>query len=64
MVQNAITFNGPDHGVSVMGKNMELVFDKQLKHLPLPVTEVCYSYLILSIFGLIVIFCRNQNLPS
>lgn len=62
MVQNAITFNGPDHGVSQMGKNMELVFDKQLKHLPLP--EVCCSYLVLSIFEFIMVFGRNQNLPS
>jgi len=33
VVHNAITFNGADH------KNMEPVFDKQLKHLP--PAEVC-----------------------
>ena len=51
MVQNAITFNGPDHGVSQMGKNMESIFDKQLKHLPSPVVEVCCSYLISPYLG-------------
>jgi hypothetical protein len=39
MVRNAITVNGADYSVSNMGKNMELVFDRQLKHLP--PTEVC-----------------------
>ncbi|KAJ7597274.1 hypothetical protein C8J56DRAFT_882775 [Mycena floridula] len=32
--QNCITFNGPDHVISLMGKRVEEVFDKQLKHLP------------------------------
>ncbi|KAG6891419.1 hypothetical protein C0992_007198 [Termitomyces sp. T32_za158] len=32
--QNCITFNGPDHGVSLMGKRVELVFDKQIKQMP------------------------------
>ncbi|KAG6837117.1 hypothetical protein H0H93_014423 [Arthromyces matolae] len=32
--QNCITFNGPDHVVSAMGKRTEEVFDKQIKHLP------------------------------
>ncbi|KAF8971566.1 Bromodomain-containing protein [Flammula alnicola] len=34
MVSNAVLFNGPDHIVAAMGKRMEDVFDKQLKHLP------------------------------
>ncbi|KAF8203282.1 bromodomain-containing protein [Pholiota molesta] len=34
MVSNAVLFNGPDHVVAGMGKRMEDVFDKQLKHLP------------------------------
>ncbi|KAG6902811.1 hypothetical protein C0995_011298 [Termitomyces sp. Mi166 len=32
--QNCITFNGPDHGVSLMGKRVEQVFDKQIKQMP------------------------------
>ena len=36
---NCITFNGPDHAVSAMGKRVEEVFDKQVKHLP-PASEV------------------------
>jgi bromodomain-containing factor 1 len=43
MVSNAVLFNGPDHVVAGMGKRMEDVFDKQLKHLP-PATEVCYLF--------------------
>jgi hypothetical protein len=31
---NCVTFNGPDHAVSAMGKRVEEVFDKQVKHLP------------------------------
>ncbi|KAF8895045.1 Bromodomain-containing protein [Gymnopilus junonius] len=34
MVQNAVTFNGPEHVVAAMGKRMEDVFDKSIKHLP------------------------------
>ncbi|KAF9480452.1 Bromodomain-containing protein [Pholiota conissans] len=34
MVSNAVLFNGPDHVVATMGKRMEDVFDKQMKHLP------------------------------
>ncbi|KAG6845664.1 hypothetical protein H0H87_005871 [Tephrocybe sp. NHM501043] len=32
--QNCITFNGPDHAVSIMGKRVEQVFDKQIKQIP------------------------------
>jgi bromodomain-containing factor 1 len=47
MVSNAVTFNGPDHVVAQMGKRMEETFDKQLKHLPPAVVEVCLSFLLL-----------------
>ena len=43
--QNTATFNGPDHVVTVMGKRVQDVFDKQLKNLPPP--EVC----LVDIFG-------------
>lgn len=33
---NCITFNGPDHAISVAGKHVEAVFDKQIKQLPPP----------------------------
>lgn len=33
---NCVTFNGPDHVVTAMGKRVEEVFDKQVKHLPPP----------------------------
>ncbi|KAH9950519.1 hypothetical protein B0H21DRAFT_881323 [Amylocystis lapponica] len=33
---NCLTFNGPDHPVSQMGKRVEAVFDKQVKQLPVP----------------------------
>ncbi|KAI0034904.1 Bromodomain-containing protein [Vararia minispora EC-137] len=36
MFTNSITFNGPDHPVTLMGKRVEEVFDKQIKHLPAP----------------------------
>ncbi|PPQ76174.1 hypothetical protein CVT26_009351 [Gymnopilus dilepis] len=39
MVQNAVTFNGPEHVVAAMGKRLEDVFDKSIKHLP-PAAEV------------------------
>jgi hypothetical protein len=29
-----LTFNGPDHVVTAMGKRVEAVFDKQIKQLP------------------------------
>lgn len=32
--QNCYTFNGPDHAISTMGKRVEEVFDKQIKHMP------------------------------
>ncbi|PFH50751.1 hypothetical protein AMATHDRAFT_47670 [Amanita thiersii Skay4041] len=31
---NCLTFNGPDHIISVMGKRVEEVFDKQIKQMP------------------------------
>jgi Bromodomain len=31
---NCVTFNGPDHLVTAMGKRVEEVFDKQIKHMP------------------------------
>lgn len=33
---NCLTFNGPDHIISIQGKNVETVFDKQIKQLPSP----------------------------
>ncbi|CAA7264706.1 unnamed protein product [Cyclocybe aegerita] len=33
---NSLTFNGPDHVVTLMGKRVQDVFDKQIKHLPPP----------------------------
>lgn len=32
--QNCVTFNGPDHAITAMGKRVGEVFDKQIKHLP------------------------------
>jgi hypothetical protein len=40
---NTLTFNGPDHAVTAMGKRVEEVFDKQIKNLPL--AEVVCSFL-------------------
>lgn len=37
---NCLTFNGPDHAVTLMGKRVEEVFDKQIKQMP-PALEVC-----------------------
>ncbi|EIW64876.1 Bromodomain-containing protein [Trametes versicolor FP-101664 SS1] len=33
---NCLTFNGPDHPVTQMGKRVEAVFDKQVKQMPPP----------------------------
>ncbi len=55
IVFNSCLFNGADHLISVMGKRMEDVMDKQLKHLP-PATEVCCFVPLLSAFGIIDIF--------
>ncbi|KAI0757215.1 Bromodomain-containing protein [Daedaleopsis nitida] len=33
---NCVTFNGPDHPVTHMGKRVEAVFDKQIKQMPPP----------------------------
>jgi hypothetical protein len=50
---NCLTFNGPDHAVTLMGKRVEEVFDKQLKQMP-PALEVCSLFaphrLVLNIF--------------
>lgn len=48
---NTATFNGPDHVVTVMGKHIQEVFDKQLKNLPPP--EVC----LLDIFRVRLLIC-------
>jgi bromodomain-containing factor 1 len=41
--QNCLAFNGPDHAVTLMGKRVEEVFDKQLKQMPptLEVSNIC-----------------------
>jgi bromodomain-containing factor 1 len=39
---NCVTFNGPDHAVTAMGRRVEEVFDKQVKHMPAPL-EVSLS---------------------
>lgn len=36
MVQNAVTFNGPDHLVSQEGQKLKATFDKQMANLPKP----------------------------
>ncbi|KAL4803655.1 Bromodomain-containing protein [Aspergillus unguis] len=36
MVQNALTFNGPDHIVSVEGRKLKATFDRQMVNLPRP----------------------------
>ncbi|OBZ79624.1 Bromodomain-containing factor 1, partial [Grifola frondosa] len=33
---NCVTFNGPEHAVTQMGKRLEAVFDKQVKQMPPP----------------------------
>ena len=37
---NCVTFNGPDHPVTAMGKRVEDIFDKQIKNMP-AAAEVC-----------------------
>lgn len=32
--QNCVTFNGPDHAITAMGKRIEEIFDKQIKQMP------------------------------
>lgn len=32
--QNCLTFNGPDHAISAMGKRLEQMFDKTIKQMP------------------------------
>ncbi|KAJ6627170.1 hypothetical protein B0H10DRAFT_1941346 [Mycena sp. CBHHK59/15] len=34
--KNCVTFNGPDHAITLMGKRIEELFDKQIKNLPSP----------------------------
>jgi bromodomain-containing factor 1 len=43
---NCVTFNGPEHQITMMGRRVEELFDKSLKNLPGP-EEVIYpvSYL-------------------
>jgi len=36
IIQNTLTFNGPDHIVTQMGKRLEEAFDKAVKHMPVP----------------------------
>lgn len=38
--KNSFTFNGPEHPITLMGKRVEAVFDKQIKQLPPPAEEV------------------------
>ncbi|GJJ09420.1 hypothetical protein Clacol_003642 [Clathrus columnatus] len=33
---NTVTFNGPDHAISQMGKRLEAMFDKAIKNMPPP----------------------------
>jgi hypothetical protein len=33
---NTVTFNGPDHAISLMGKRLEVLFDKSVKQMPPP----------------------------
>lgn len=37
---NAVLFNGPEHPVTLMGRRIEAIFDKQIKQLPPPAEEV------------------------
>jgi bromodomain-containing factor 1 len=39
IVSNCITFNGPDHGVSVQAKKMQSSFNGQMKNLPKAIVE-------------------------
>lgn len=38
---NCVTFNGPDHAVSIMGKRVEETFDKTIKQMPPPLEVAC-----------------------
>ena len=46
--QNCLTFNGPDHAISVMGKRVEQMFDKAIKQMP--AAEVSALLLRLNLF--------------
>ena len=51
---NTLTFNGPEHAVTAMGKRVEEVFDKQIKNMPPAAEVVCdcsYWFLFLSHFS-------------
>lgn len=39
MFSNAALFNGPEHAVTIMGRRVEAVFDKQIKQMPPPAEE-------------------------
>ncbi len=61
---NALTFNGPDHVVTLMGKRLGEVFDKQIKNLP-PTEVVHIIFLLTLVFDLTVHVPRNSpNLPQ
>lgn len=58
---NSLTFNGPDHAVTAMGKRVEEIFDKQVKNMPIPlevrpVTMIVYFVLMSTQIG-----CRYQE---
>ena len=40
---NCVTFNGPEHAITQMGKRIETSFDRMLKSLP-PPEEVCLPF--------------------
>jgi bromodomain-containing factor 1 len=64
MVQNAVTFNGPEHLVAAMGKRMEDVFDKSIKHLPPRAEVCCFVSRINPIWVSSFFFFRSLNLLS
>ena len=45
---NCLTFNGPEHAVTGMGKRVEEIFDKQVKNMPAPL-EV--GFLVFKVFA-------------
>jgi hypothetical protein len=58
---NCLTFNGPDHAVTVMGRRVEEVFDKQLKQMP-PALEVENFFLVLN-FSFLDTFFQLKPAP-
>lgn len=53
---NCVTFNGPDHAVTAMGKRVEETFDKQIKNMPAPLEVRSF---VLSYYRLILISARE-----